>query len=113
MRGVVSKCTGELGSVCATADELFALLEAQGCGPDVEEAIDKVRSAISGKHAKAITFCLDDSYSAYTVLKIVRKMLGKMKSTPKLISAADKWAMEQLQRAGNAAHDYRRRVDRN
>ena len=110
MRGVESTCTGELGSVCLSVNALCALLEGQGCGPDVDEAIEEVRAAISGKHAKAITSCLGDSYSRYTVVKVVRKMLRKMKSSPKLIAAAEKWLIDQLHRAGNAAHDYERRI---
>ena len=111
MRGVESTCTGELGSVCLSVNALCALLEGQGCGPDVDEAIEKVRDTMTGKQAKAITFCLGDSYSRYTLVKVVRKMLRKMKSSPKLIAAAEKWLVDQLQRAGNAEHDVRRRID--
>ena len=111
MRGVESICTGELGSVCLSVSALCALLEGQGCGPDVDEAIEKVRDTMTGKQAKAITFCLDDSYSRHTVVKVVRKMLRKMKSSPKLIAAAEKWLIDQLQRTGNAEHDVRRRID--
>jgi len=110
LRGLASRSHGELGSVCLAVTALCSLVEAEGCSPEVAQAIDDARAAMSGKHAHELMIELHYSYSWYCVSTVLQKMFRKMKSSPKLAKAAEKWMHEQLQRRGDASVHYQRRI---
>jgi hypothetical protein len=94
----------------AATDSRSGLFEAKGWGPDVTPSIDGVRAAMAGKHAAELMSQLHYSYSWYDVATVLRKMFGKIKRSPSLAKAAEKWMHEQLQRRGDTSVHYQRRI---